>query len=101
MKNCPVCGAACFEDMEMCFDCLHQFGNEEGGKLESALPAVLPDSAEDDLDVIFAEYSKVPPDCSEGTSKTMHSITIRIPLPEGAGEFSIQCENLRIEGSLA
>ena len=30
MKECPVCGAACFEDMEVCYGCLHSF--EEGAQ---------------------------------------------------------------------
>lgn len=24
-KSCPICGAVCFTDMEVCFGCLHQF----------------------------------------------------------------------------
>lgn len=25
MKTCPICSATTFEDMEMCFSCLHRF----------------------------------------------------------------------------
>lgn len=28
MKNCPVCEARCFDDMEICYGCLHRFGEE-------------------------------------------------------------------------
>ncbi len=28
-KTCPVCGATCFADMEVCFGCLHQFSTDE------------------------------------------------------------------------
>lgn len=104
MKNCPVCGSACFDDMEICFDCLHQFGGQESeeqaefapiGKMANeATPFV---SATEP--VVFAEYSKVPSDCSEGTDG-MHCVTLHIQVPEGMGEFSIRCENLRIEGTL-
>lgn len=26
MKTCPVCHARCFEDMDVCYGCLHRFG---------------------------------------------------------------------------
>lgn len=31
MKQCPVCAAMTFDDMEVCYGCLHRFG-EEGAK---------------------------------------------------------------------
>lgn len=27
-KTCPICGAVCFDDMEVCFGCLHNFADE-------------------------------------------------------------------------
>ena len=29
MKECPVCGARCFDDMEVCYGCLHDFSRED------------------------------------------------------------------------
>lgn len=29
MKACPVCGARAFDDAEVCYGCLHQFGSED------------------------------------------------------------------------
>lgn len=29
IKECPVCHARCFADMDTCFGCLHSFANEE------------------------------------------------------------------------
>ena len=29
MKTCPVCGARCFDDMEVCYGCLHDFMRED------------------------------------------------------------------------
>lgn len=26
MKTCPVCGARCFDDMDVCYGCMHRFG---------------------------------------------------------------------------
>lgn len=28
-KICPICGATCFSDMEVCFGCLHHFEGDE------------------------------------------------------------------------
>ncbi len=29
MKECPICHEFCFEDMEICFGCLHRFSEDE------------------------------------------------------------------------
>lgn len=29
MRTCPVCGAQCFGDMDVCYSCLHDFGMRE------------------------------------------------------------------------
>ena len=29
MKVCPVCGSRCFDDMEVCYGCLHDFTRED------------------------------------------------------------------------
>ncbi len=29
LKKCPVCGSACFSDMDICYGCLHRFGKDE------------------------------------------------------------------------
>ena len=40
MKTCPVCKATCFDDMEICFECLHDF---------AADVVDIPDEADQDL----------------------------------------------------
>lgn len=30
MKTCPICAARCFDDMEVCYGCMHRF-DEAGG----------------------------------------------------------------------
>ncbi len=41
MKVCPVCQARCFDDMDVCYGCLHRFdGSQQHGVL-----------ADEDLDV--------------------------------------------------
>ena len=32
MKTCPVCQALCFDDMAVCFGCMHRFEDGEGGQ---------------------------------------------------------------------
>lgn len=33
-KTCPVCGAVCFADMDICFGCLHRFDGSVASKAE-------------------------------------------------------------------
>lgn len=53
MKTCPVCKANCFDDMEICFGCLHSFARDAerqpSGPLHARTP-VLESSLEDDLE---------------------------------------------------
>lgn len=40
MKTCPVCKARCFDDMEICYGCMHRFEEGEGsGAQEAGKPA--------------------------------------------------------------
>lgn len=29
LKKCPVCGSSCFSDMDVCYGCLHRFGDNK------------------------------------------------------------------------
>lgn len=29
MKTCPICKARCFDDMEICYGCMHRFADDE------------------------------------------------------------------------
>ena len=42
MKTCPICNARCFDDMEICYGCMHPFVSEErsGEKRVDALDTV-------------------------------------------------------------
>lgn len=63
MKTCPVCHARCFDDMDMCYGCLHRFSGEDSLQCddngldsiadEIAEPAFLPKAVE-------AESSQMP-----------------------------------------
>lgn len=46
MKECPVCGAVCFDDMEMCYGCLHRFEgrDDEKGNLRAQMARALSSS---------------------------------------------------------
>lgn len=43
MKICPVCKARCFDDMDICYGCLHRFTEGEGA--ENAKPVNVPASS--------------------------------------------------------
>lgn len=32
MKDCPICGAMAFDDARLCYGCLHDFTQDDGGK---------------------------------------------------------------------
>ena len=39
MKECPVCGARCFDDMEVCYGCLHDFSREDASPIGQVVPS--------------------------------------------------------------
>ncbi|MDO4889753.1 MAG: hypothetical protein Q3963_00200 [Coriobacteriaceae bacterium] len=41
MKTCPICKARCFDDMEICYGCMHRFerGESAGGQEAPAVSA--------------------------------------------------------------
>lgn len=43
MKKCPVCGANVFEDMNTCYNCLHNFQNEEQNMSRSDMKSRIPE----------------------------------------------------------
>ncbi len=59
MKTCPICNAKAFDDMDVCYGCLHRF--DEKRPFASSCDA---ESAEDD-----------------GTSEKI--LVINVPLPQG------------------
>ena len=43
MKTCPICGARAFDDAEVCFGCLHRYGEEPAEpRPKVAAPGVVP-----------------------------------------------------------
>ena len=37
MKECPICGSRCFDDMDRCYGCLHDFTRVKAGAVESGV----------------------------------------------------------------
>ena len=33
MKTCPICKARCFDDMEVCYGCMHRFAEDEAAPM--------------------------------------------------------------------
>ena len=53
MKTCPICKARCFDDMEICYGCMHPFDSEErsGEKRADAMdPTDKPQASEERID---------------------------------------------------
>ena len=40
MRTCPVCGARCFDDMEVCYGCMHRFDERDGAATAVLQPLV-------------------------------------------------------------
>ncbi len=36
VKTCPVCGARCFSDMDICYNCLHSFAHDKAETKEAS-----------------------------------------------------------------
>ena len=41
MKTCPTCGARAFDDAEVCFGCLHRYGESPSSERRDADDAVV------------------------------------------------------------
>lgn len=68
MKVCPVCGSRCFDDMDVCYGCLHDFMREGPSPISQAVEsaceseveeAVLPVSIGDNVFGIEAETASL------------------------------------------
>ena len=46
-KKCPVCGAVCFADMDICFGCLHKFRADDSQVVEQQVQAIQATQAAD------------------------------------------------------
>lgn len=42
MKVCPVCKSRCFDDMDKCYGCLHDFKQEENYQIKSDVTQKIP-----------------------------------------------------------
>ncbi len=45
MKTCPVCKSLCFDDMSVCYGCMHDFDRDIPDEPEEAVPPVRPSAA--------------------------------------------------------
>ena len=48
MRKCPICGARLFDDMSVCYGCLHRFDEEASPSSDSDNAGVLPSFADGD-----------------------------------------------------
>lgn len=50
MIQCPICKSLCFDDMDVCYGCMHRFGADPGaeGFMASGLPDFEPEEPEKD-----------------------------------------------------
>ena len=60
MKECPICGSRCFDDMDRCYGCLHDFTRDEAGAVESGVDGSGAGSGEEAR--VFRQVSHAPSD---------------------------------------
>lgn len=41
MKVCPTCKSRCFDDMETCYGCMHQFSEKDNSKTENIKETIM------------------------------------------------------------
>ena len=100
-KECPMCGALVFEDMDQCFECLHVFGEEvpeieeiscsvadQPVEYESAMAAVL--SAAEEMRC--SEMGETKAESVEGAQELLAGKIqiVKENAPEGALEIRIR-----------
>lgn len=81
MKVCPVCGSRCFDDMEVCYGCLHDFTREDTSPAGQALAS--PCEGEVEEAVMPAARSSHSPSAAAScapVANEMPSMPSRVPL---------------------
>lgn len=66
MKTCPVCGARCFDDMAVCYGCLHDFSRPALAENDDAADALqgvsrFGEALEDDCDIDDVDEGRLEP----------------------------------------
>lgn len=74
MKTCPTCGARAFDDAEVCFGCLHRYGDEPA-RPSGAAPAPM----------AVAAGGRCPASRSEATPSIPSEPRPAVPPRDGAG----------------
>ena len=81
MKTCTVCNATCFDDMEVCYGCLHRFGANENVDYS-------PQYAEGDdvpmqRQIALDDLARIAIDTDPAQPTTIKRITVEIGFPVG------------------
>lgn len=76
MKTCPTCGARAFDDAEVCFGCLHRYGDE---------PTRPPDAAPTPVPMAMAAGGRCPASRPEAMPSIPSKPRPAAPPRDGAG----------------
>ena len=59
MKECPICHASCFDDMDVCYGCLHDFTMDDICEEEVQMSEVMvPYVQEKSIETVYKERLK-------------------------------------------
>lgn len=87
MKTCPICHSRCFDDMEICFGCMHRFDDGDEGVSKTQrleIPIVELENIDDPHGEVCQQ-----PDCAcadplQGTTENPEDQVMRIPVGQQA-----------------
>lgn len=101
IKECPVCHARCFADMDVCYGCLHVFSAEENcaakAKVESQkqMPPKEKTPSSSENQMVFASTDQI-------KEADLFEIVIKVRLPEGGNySASLSSKNESTASSIA
>lgn len=81
MKQCPVCKSQCFDDMDVCYGCMHRFGEEVPGRPERRVVKDVPFEVEEP---VIAQGARLQSPAAASAARSGDAATFVFPM-EGAG----------------
>ena len=85
MRKCPICGARLFDDMAVCYGCLHRFDEVTNPSSDSGETAVLPRPADDDKPAVACDE---PSENGDAPAVLSHGESIPRTDDDCCGEFA-------------
>lgn len=86
MKQCPVCKSRCFDDMDVCYGCMHRFGEEVPGRPDSPACDDVPFEVEEPAEPLPEWRGR---DCEAPAARRDSPATFVFPMEGGGYDLAI------------